>query len=424
MQFSSSMALPTNIVTDAIDGLTLTLQKETTTPVQLNIAKNAASISAPLKEMIKSYNDLIKTMRDLTKADTSKTSPGQSNNAQVLNGEYVPRMIETELRGVMNQVLDFTGGDVKRLSQVGITLNKDGVMSLDESKLNKAMADDPDGVTSLFASNGRISDRQVKIESLGKNISAGNYDLTVTALASQGAYVGGAAATFTSGSMVINSANKSISLTVDGKAISVDLAEGTYTSAQLTAELQTRINSDATLKAAGSTVAVNIDALNKISITSNKYGSASNVSVSAANSILGLTAGAAAVGVDAAGTLNGVALKSDGQKLYNDSGFKLSVLGGALGSRGNLAVSQGFASQLDKAVSKIIDGKGAIGTKLETLNKSVKDIQQQRVTFERRMTATEARYRAQYVALDTMLTQMQQTSSSLAQQLAALPKFS
>lgn len=415
---------PTNVITDAVDGITLTLQKETTTAVQLSISKNAVSISAPLKEMIKSYNDLIKTMRDLTKADTSKAKPGESNNAQVLNGESLPRMIETELRGMMNQVLEFTGGDVKRLSQVGITINKDGVMSLDESKLNKAMADDPDGVTSLFASNGRIADRQIKIDSLGKNAAAGNYDLTVTALASQGSFVASSAVNFTAGSLVINSANKSISLSVDGKAISVDLAEGSYTSAQLAAEIQTRINSDSTLKAAGSTVAVNIDNLNKISITSNKYGVSSKVSIASASSDLGLSGGTATTGVDAAGTLNGIALKGDGQKLYNDSGLKISVLGGTLGSRGNLSISQGFASQLDQAVSKMIDGKGAIGTKLESLNKSVKDVQQQRVAFERRMTATEARYRAQYVALDTMLTQMQQTSSSLSQQLASLPKFS
>ncbi|QLI80127.1 flagellar filament capping protein FliD [Chitinibacter fontanus] len=415
---------PTNVVTDAIDGLTFTLAKETTTQVQLSVNKNSASITAPLKEMVKSYNDLIKTMRDLTKADTSKAAPGESNNAQVLNGEYVPRMIETELRDMMNQVLDYTGGDIKRLSQVGISVDRNGVMTLDETKLNKGMADDPDGVTSLFASNARSTDRQIKIETLGKNTLAGNYDLNVTALASQGTFVGSTAATFTSGVFPINSTNKSISLTVDGKAISIDLAEGSYTSTQLAAEIQTRVNSNSTLKTAGSTVAVSIDASNKISITSNKYGASSSVMVSSAAAEFGLQGGTNSSGVDAAGSLNGIALKSDGQKLYNDDGFKLSVLGGTIGDRGGIAVSQGFASQLDKAVAKIIDGKGAIGTKLETLNKTVKDIQQQRTAFERRMTATEARYRAQYVALDTMLTQMQQTSSSLSQQLATLPKFS
>ncbi|WP_273428031.1 flagellar filament capping protein FliD [Chitinibacter tainanensis] len=414
---------PGNSITDAIDGITLTLQKVTTAPVRLEVNKSAASISAPLKEMVKSYNDLIKTMRDLTKADTSKTQVGQSNNAQVLNGESTPRLIEMELREVMNQVLEFTGGDMKRLSQVGISIDKNGVMQLDETKLNKAMADDPEGVTSLFATNGRLSDSQIKVDSLGK-YAAGNYDLKITSLATQGKFVGASSVNLTAGSIAITSANKSISLQVDDKSVSVDLAEGTYTAAQLQAEIQTRINSDATLKAASASVVVSMDASNQLSITSNRYGQSSKVLVTTASSDLGLATGASTQGTDVAGTVNGVVLKGDGQKLYNDDGFKLTVLGGAIGERGSLSISQGFAAQLSQAVTKMLDGKGTIGTKLDALNKSVKDVQTQKVAFERRMTAIEARYRAQYVALDTMLTQMQQTSSSLAQQLANLPKFS
>ncbi|WP_028451352.1 flagellar filament capping protein FliD [Chitinilyticum aquatile] len=415
---------PSNTVTDAIDGLTLNLLKETTTGVKVDVSKNAASISAPLKEMVKSYNELISTMRGLTKADVANAKPGESVNAQILSGDYGPRVIESELRSVMNQALDFTGGNLKRLSQVGISIDREGVMKLDESKLSKAMADDPQGVTSLFASNGRIDDPLLKVESLGKTLATGNYALNISRLATQGSYVAAGSVAFDgTGKLAITSGNRSMSLSVDGKAISVDLTQGTYTGAQLAAELQTRINSDASLKAAGSSVSVTIDGSGKLSISSQKYGAASSVTISSSHADLGLSGGVATTGLDVAGTMNGVALKGEGQKLYNDDGFKLQVQGGATGSRGTLAVSQGFAYQLDKAVATMLDSKGTVGTKLDSLNKSVKDVQQQKVVFERRMTALEARYRAQYVALDTMLTQLQQTSSSLTQQLASLPKF-
>ncbi|MBE9608825.1 flagellar filament capping protein FliD [Chitinilyticum piscinae] len=410
-----------NVVSDAVDGLTLTLLKETTSAAKVEVNKSAASISAPLQAMVKAYNELVKTMRDLTKASTENQKPGQSNDAQVLNGESLPRLIEAELRAVMNQALPYTGGDVKALAQVGISFDRTGVMKLDESKLAAAMAADPDGVTSLFASNGRIDDKFVKIESLGKGLDAGNYELNVSQLATQGKF---AAASGLAGSVVITGSNKSLSLSVDGTAIGIDLTEGTYTPAQLAAELQTRINSHSSLTAKSSKVEVSLDASNQLVISSQKYGDESKVNVASAHADLGLTGGTATDGVDAAGTLNGIALKGDGQKLYTDAGFKVTVSGGSTGSRGAVEVSQGFAYQLDQTIAKMVDGKGAIGVKLESLNKSIRSVQDQQQRFELRMGIIEKRYRAEFVALDGLLTSMQSQSNALSQQLAALPGLS
>jgi flagellar hook-associated protein 2 len=56
----------------------------------------------------------------------------------------------------------------------------------------------------------------------------------------------------------------------------------------------------------------------------------------------------------------------------------------------------------------------------ETLNKQIKTLATDKSNVDVRMTAVEKRYRAQFTALDTLLTQMQQTSTYLTQQLAAL----
>ncbi len=53
---------------------------------------------------------------------------------------------------------------------------------------------------------------------------------------------------------------------------------------------------------------------------------------------------------------------------------------------------------------------------------SIKDIDRRQDDFNQRLTAVEARYRAQFSALDTMLSSLNQTSQFLQQQLATLPK--
>ncbi|TAJ31103.1 MAG: hypothetical protein EPO64_02645, partial [Nitrospirae bacterium] len=78
------------------------------------------------------------------------------------------------------------------------------------------------------------------------------------------------------------------------------LTPGTYTGAQLATELQTRINADATLVAAGKTVAVTFDPTNsKLIVTSNSTATTSAVTFAApgagsdARASLGLSAGTA-----------------------------------------------------------------------------------------------------------------------------------
>ena len=52
----------------------------------------------------------------------------------------------------------------------------------------------------------------------------------------------------------------------------------------------------------------------------------------------------------------------------------------------------------------------------------MKDIARDKEAFTLRMTQVEARYRKQFTALDSLLSQMQSTSAYLTQQLASLPK--
>ena len=65
-----------------------------------------------------------------------------------------------------------------------------------------------------------------------------------------------------------------------------------------------------------------------------------------------------------------------------------------------------------------------IDSRIDGINASIKDIDTQRDTLNRRLEDTEKRIRAQYPALDATIASMTQTSNFLQQQLSNLPSTS
>ena len=223
--------------------------------------------------------------------------------------------------------------------------------------------------------------------------------------------------------------NDQLSVTVDGTITSVTLTAGTYAAAQLTSHVQSAINGAAALTAVGSAVSVS-QVAGVMTITSNRYGSASNVSVSgtAATNLLGTTPTVTA-GVDAVGTINGTAATGSGQTLTGATasdaeGLKLLILGGATGGRGTVSFSNGYAYQLDGLLTKMLDGNGFLSSRTEGINRSIKELGDRRNVLQLRLANIEKRYRAQFTALDVMIGSMNKTSNFLTQQLANLPKIS
>ena len=206
----------------------------------------------------------------------------------------------------------------------------------------------------------------------------------------------------------------------------VKLAAGSYTPTELANLLQSSINGATNFTNAGSTVAVKLEDDGTLSVTSNRYGSKSNVTITddTGTSVSDIFGGAAPVeGVDVAGTIGGYSAVGDGQTLTGApgapiEGLKLLVKGDTIGERGTVGFSQGYAYQLNNLAGSYLGAKGVITGRTAGLNKSVQDIAKQKDAFNARLVDIEARYRKQYTALDTALSSMSTTASFLAQQFA------
>lgn len=402
----------------AVPGLTLNLTKTNVgAPVTVGVTQNTSAITSAINSFISSYNSFNATTHTMTAYDpTSKT-------AGSLQGDPTTLSIIRQVKNALTSPVNGLAGGLSSLSQVGISLQADGSLSLDSSKLNAALANPAINVASLFTSNGAATNSQVKFQSALASTPAGNYAVNITQPATRATLTGNAAAPLT----ITAGVNDTLSLTVNGQATTVTLAAGTYaTSDALASQIQTAINKSAAIVQAGVGITVTQSG-GVLSLSSNSYG--------AGSSIGGLGGSAAALfggsptttaGVDVAGTINGVAASGSGQTLIDSAtGLRLRVSATSAGNYGSVNLTYGYGSSLGNLLTSLTDATtGAIAIRNKGLNDSINRLQDEQDNFNERMTTIEANYRAQFSALDAALSQMKTTSSFLTQQLASITSSS
>lgn len=134
-----------NTISDAIEGVTLTLKKTSATPVDLAIAKDTAGISASVNAFVKAYNDLSSTLQNLSAYNAA------SKSGAILQGDATVRTLQFQLRGLLSKAVGDAGA-LHTLSDVGISFQKDGKLALDQTRLDKALSGSLADVANLFTS--------------------------------------------------------------------------------------------------------------------------------------------------------------------------------------------------------------------------------------------------------------------------------
>lgn len=81
----------------------------------------------------------------------------------------------------------------------------------------------------------------------------------------------------------------------------------------------------------------------------------------------------------------------------------------------------GVAARLSNLLAPYLDSGGTFDSRTAGLKSSIDDINDRREALALRLTALQARYTQQFVALDSLLAQLQTTSNFLSQQLSNLP---
>lgn len=163
-----------NTIDDIISGVTLTLESVGTGSI--NISTDTAEITTQIESFVDEFNSIIEFINANTTFDSESFETG------LLFGNSAVQSIESRLRGIIGGQVDGATGSFEFLSQIGITTDAEGLLTIDNTVLSDALASDPEGVSQLFISNGTASDSNVSYVGFSDATVAGSYDVQVSAL--------------------------------------------------------------------------------------------------------------------------------------------------------------------------------------------------------------------------------------------------
>ena len=401
-----------NQVSDAVDGLSLTLAKTTTgTPASITVAKDLGGVKTALDDFVKAYNNFNTMVKNFTSFDPA------TRKASLLTGDATVNGLLTRLKEAINTPLPGYTGTPARLSEAGLGFGRDGTLKFDAAVFDKAAQNPAFRIAPLFAATGTPDDTRVEYLGATETTPAGRYAVNVTQAAARGSL----SASVPAGLTITAGVNDALSLLVDGSSASITLTPGVYTAATLAAELQSRINGAAGLRNSGASVSVS-QAGGVLSLRSASYGAASAAGAPAGNAAAGLFGNApvSTPGTSVAGTIGGAPATGSGLGLTASSGLTLKIAPGASGVLGQVDFSRGYAARIAALTNNMVRNDGAIANRTDGFNRSVRDLQKQQTNLSGRLSSVETALRRQYTALDRNLAAMNSTSTYLTQQLAQI----
>jgi flagellar hook-associated protein 2 len=144
----------TNVVTGAIDGVTLTLKEADDNKIHtLTIANDLTTVTARARKFVDEFNALASKMADLRSYEPTTKKAGP------LLGDALLRGVEAELRAHASNPVAGQTGSYQTLASIGITTQRNGTLALDAKKFDAALEADFDGVARLFASENGVAAR-------------------------------------------------------------------------------------------------------------------------------------------------------------------------------------------------------------------------------------------------------------------------
>ncbi|WP_445001178.1 flagellar filament capping protein FliD [Halomonas mongoliensis] len=157
----------TNQVEGAVQGVTLNLQQAGSSTLQ--VEQDTRAVREAVAGFVESFNALKGTIGEHTAFDQ------ESGQAGELLGDSAVRTLEARLRNDLSAMLGTPGEDaVALLSDVGISLERDGTLSLDEARLDSAVANQMSGVGEFFAGAGDALGMAGRLDQTAEQLLAGN----------------------------------------------------------------------------------------------------------------------------------------------------------------------------------------------------------------------------------------------------------
>jgi flagellar hook-associated protein 2 len=140
-----------NVITDAIPDVTLSLTKTTgTSAVSVNVTRDNGAVKDNIKKFVTAFNDIVTLVNKDTAYDvTTKTG------ALLYN--------ESTVKGFVSQIRQALSAPVGGLTtygsagEIGFKTNRDGTITLEDAKLDSALSTNYNAVKSLFINQTTVA---------------------------------------------------------------------------------------------------------------------------------------------------------------------------------------------------------------------------------------------------------------------------
>jgi flagellar hook-associated protein 2 len=414
---SLTITRATNTVDDLIDGVSLRLAD--TGNVTVSIEQDQQEATKKVKALVDGMNSLLDEL-----ARQSRTSQ-EANERGPLAGDSLVRSLQMDLRSTISRVVN-DDGPFRTMSDIGISLTRDGKITLDESKLQVALTEDTDAVGEILGRAAAASDARVEVASSGR-AEPGEYEFKLDKASRV------AAATGATYSPPLGDP-KTFTITVDGKTVNVTI-NGDDSSVQAVQRINEALEAAGVSRLQASAIDEGTDAEGneqfRLAIEAAQAGSRWTFEV-AGSGMLGLDG--VHEGVDAEGRLIDAGgteyeLAGNGRTLTAPSDTPVHGLilrtpvgleEGVTHALGTVEVQDGLAGSLDRYLRQAEGSDGSIARAREAIDGRISSTRDSLEAFERRLEVREQTIRRQFTALESAMAKMNSQMSWLNSQLAGM----
>ena len=350
-----SLTRSSNTVTDLFSGyqvnlLASTVVSDTDTPAILTGSVDITSATTNLQSFVTAVNNAKTLFNEKTFRGSSSQDAGD------LSDDPVIKNVQSQIKSLTSTALSGFGANGVYLSNLGVRTEKDGLLSLNTNVLKNELKTNPSSLDAIFNSMYSASSSLLSVSGGSSSPpKSGAYSFSMTA------YISGNIAGLKSNdtSPNVTSSNNTIQLTVDGTTSgTITVPAAHYSSeAALATAIQTSVNADTTLAAAGKSVVVT-HANGNYSVTSSSTGSATSMLVNSIgsnlNGFLKLTGSSDddGIAVSQSGTAS-TALTINGASAVNIDPDGLVANGSRSGS-GILSISGSLSSQASSGLNGFV----------------------------------------------------------------------
>ena len=398
-----------NTITDAIGGVSLSLQRaEVGTPINVVVERDTSAVTTAMQSLATSYNELIK----FTKQQSGAGQPLATSSSLRTSRATMTQVLLSEVTGLGTS--PYTSATV-----AGISLQKDGRLAVDSTKLSAAMATNFDDVRRLFATTGTATSPDLAYVASLDATTAGSYAVQITAAATSASSTGaGFGGTYADDG---TADTMSFTETGSGATGSVSLANGD-TVDTIVAKLNAMFTAQKMKLTASNSGG-------QLSVRSTEYGSGQGFTVAYTaggadgTAQLGLAAGTFA-GTNVAGTIGGAAATGVGQILTADTGtaaegLAVKYAGTGTGAIGTLTFVRGLGGDLVRAADAIVrPGDGIVAAQQEVLDRAGTDLRARAAQVSARLERRRAALVKQFAGMERAISKLQSASNSVTALLA------